>query len=41
MVNKVIITVHFVDYLVIIIADVVTSFYPITDLRAMEISYIC
>ena len=34
------ITVHFVAYLVIILADVATTI-PVTDLRSFEISEIC
>jgi len=40
MVNKVIISVHFFDYLVIIISNIFTSYYAPTEIRDYEISYI-
>jgi len=41
MVNKVMITVHFVDYLIIIISNLFTAFYPISELRGYEITSVC
>jgi len=41
MVNKVIISVHFFDYLVIIISNIVGGLYAPTEIRDLEISIIC
>jgi len=41
MVNKVIITVHVLDYLILIIIAIVATYTPITELRAAKIFRIC
>lgn len=39
-INKIMITMHIVDYLVMILSNFELSLIPITDLRRFEISYI-
>ena len=40
-VNKIMITVHIVDYLILIIVNLLLNYVPLDDLRAQEIFKIC